>query len=224
MADQPEDFPSEDPEFIEFLEARLDSISVTNVGFIIFLKAEESDDRALPIFIGTNEAQSIALALNAENPPPRPLTHDLMKTMLESLEVSVSRVEISDLRDGTFYARIHLDKAGIEDLEFDARPSDAIALAMRYDASIFVSRKVFDEAAVPVISKSEDAEAAPDEGEEGEGAAGEGTAAIVENLDAEPTLTLTPAQKLQEELEDAIKAERYEEAARLRDAIKRLQN
>jgi len=220
MSDQPEDFPAEDPEFIEFLEARLDSISVTNVGFIIFLKSEEADDRALPIFIGTNEAQAIALALNAEAPPPRPLTHDLMKTMLESLEVSVSRVEISDLRDGTFFARIHLDKAGIEDLEFDARPSDAIALALRYDASIYVSRKVFDEAAVPVITKTGDDSEAEEESEGEEGL--EGEAAIVENLTPAPMLT--PAQKLQEELEEALKAERYEEAARLRDAIKRLQN
>jgi bifunctional DNase/RNase len=213
MPDLPEDFAAL-PEFEEFLEARLESISVTNVGFILFLRTEGEEGRALPIFIGTNEAQAIALALNAEAPPPRPLTHDLMKSMLESLEVSVSRVEITGIRDGTFFGRIHLDKAGIEDLEFDARPSDAIALALRWEAPIFVSRKVFEEASVPVITRNED--------EDSEAPAAENLGE--ERAPAEEARALTPAQKLQEELEAALKAERYEEAARLRDAIKRLQN
>jgi bifunctional DNase/RNase len=202
-------FESEEPNLPpdgdgDLLEATLDSISVTNVGFILFLRiARES--RVLPIFVGSNEAQAIALALN-EDPPPRPLTHDLMKTILEALEASVTRVEIVAIRDGTFFGRVQLQKSGFVELEFDARPSDAIAMALRWEAPIFVRRGVFDEAAVPLAQKS------------GEG---QDTGATGEELPAEEPLP-SPVEKLQEELRTALGEERYEEAARLRDAIKKL--
>jgi bifunctional DNase/RNase len=197
----------EEPTAPDYLEARLDSISVTNVGFILFLKTGE-ETRVLPIFVGANEAQSIAMALN-EEAPPRPLTHDLMKTMLESLEASVKRIEINDIRDGTFFGRVYVERAGFEELDYDARPSDAIALALRWEAPIFVSRKVFEEAAVPIATRSAGDQAGkPDEAEEATPA-------------EEPPVS--PGEKLAKELEAALREERYEEAARLRDAIKKLQ-
>jgi bifunctional DNase/RNase len=201
-----------------FIEARLDSISVTNVGFILFLKGDD-DRRVMPIFIGANEAQSIALAVG-EEAPPRPMTHDLLKSMLDSLDAAVTRVEITDLREGTFYAKVYLNRDGIEEGEFDARPSDAIALAVRFEAPIFLSRRVFAEAAVPVTSvggKDKEAAEAQDRAGDEEASAG----------DAEPeaqtsSLPLSPIEKLRADLETAVRDEHYEEAARLRDALKRL--
>jgi uncharacterized protein len=196
----------------EFLEARLDSISVTNVGFILFLKVEEDEARVLPIFIGANEAQSIALALN-EEPPPRPMTHDLLKAMLESVDASVVRVEITDLKDGTFYGKVHMSRGGFEETEFDARPSDAIALAVRYQAPVLVARKVFEEAAVAVKNKG------GDEAASGEEAAAEGSPDEGAKSESPP---LSPVEKLRADLDRAVSEERYEEAARLRDTLKRL--
>jgi hypothetical protein len=210
------------PDPSDFLEASLDSISVTNVGFILFLKCEE-ESRVLPIFIGANEAQSIAQALGDE-PPARPLTHDLLKAVLESVDAIVTRVEITDLREGTFYGKVHALRNEVEESEFDARPSDAIALAVRFQAPILVARKVFDEAAVPVTEKPEAAEAgegevkveAMDISEEDEADAPEAAEAAPERK------PLSPIDALKDALDVAVRAERYEEAARLRDELKRM--
>lgn len=196
----------------DFLEMRLDSISVTNVGFIVFLKPDEGD-RVLPIFIGANEAQSIALALG-EEPPPRPMTHDLMKTVLEALDATVTRVEITDLREGTFYGKVRVLRNDIEETEFDARPSDAIALALRFEAPLFAARSVFEEAAVSVVARGSE-NAADDGGTPGE-------ADPSDDEPAAPARALSPAEKLRAELDAAVAAERYEEAARLRDALRKL--
>ena len=213
----------------DMLEARLDSISVTNVGFILFLKTDDKP-RVLPIFVGANEAQSIALALN-EEAPPRPLTHDLMKTMLESLEATVTRIEITDIREGTFYGRIYLERAGFEEMDFDARPSDAIAMALRWEAPIFVSRKVFEEAAVPVVAAQEDDAEKSDASEDNEDSEDTENAEDAEitvgfgdagEESITPERPLSPAEKLRADLDTALREERYEEAARLRDAIKKL--
>lgn len=193
----------------DFIEASLDSISVTNVGFILFLKGED-ESRVLPIFIGANEAQSIALALN-EEPPPRPMTHDLMKGMLETLDCAVTRVDIIDIREGTFFGRVHMSRGSIEETEYDARPSDAIALALRFQAPIFMHRKVFEEAAVAVVSKEEDKQGETPESDPSKG-------------DDSPKTPLSPAEKLRADLDTAVREERYEEAAHLRDALKRMQS
>ncbi|MFO7709843.1 MAG: bifunctional nuclease family protein [Desulfobacterales bacterium] len=106
---------------------------------IIILKTEE-DDQAVPIWIGLLEATSIASALQNIK-YERPMTHDLFKNFSERLEISISRVEVCDLKDNTFFARIHfVSKEGSFDM--DARPSDAIALALRFQAPIFVDDSV----------------------------------------------------------------------------------
>jgi bifunctional DNase/RNase len=177
----------------------------------------------LPVFIGANEAQSIAQALGDE-PPARPLTHDLLKAFLESVDAVVTRVEISDLREGTFFGKVHVLRSDVEESEFDARPSDAIALAVRFQAPILVARKVFDEAAVPVTEKPETTgtEEADDPGgkDDGDEASGDFSAEA-----AEPSperKALSPIDALKAALDAAVRAERYEEAARLRDALKRM--
>jgi len=118
---------------------------------IVLLKDDEGR-RYLPIGIGPFEANAIALAVEGVQ-PPRPLTHDLLKSILESLGVSVTKVLIDDLKEaedgtGTFYAQITLQAADRE-IEVDSRPSDAIALAVRTGAPIFALEKVLDVAAVP---------------------------------------------------------------------------
>jgi bifunctional DNase/RNase len=108
---------------------------------VVLLKGTDTDD-VLPIWIGQAEALSIDLHLRGEI-FERPLTHDLLKTAVESLGAKVVRVAVTDLKDNTFYAKIYIQR-GSEIFAIDARPSDSIALAIRTQAPIFVARSVFD--------------------------------------------------------------------------------
>ena len=112
---------------------------------IVLLK-EANGDRYLPIWIGTAEASAIALALRGV-PAPRPMTHDLMRDLLNALAVGVHKIEITELRESTFYAVIHLQNNG-SSLEVSSRPSDAIALAVRMQVPIFAAEDVLDDAGV----------------------------------------------------------------------------
>ena len=125
---------------------------------IIILKSVKGD-QAVPIWIGLLEATSIASALR-DIKFDRPMTHDLFKNFIDNLEMEVSKVEVCDLKDNTFYARIYFVS---EDKEFDmdARPSDAIAIALRFGAPIYVDDKIFDQSQMvegdyEVLNKSED--------------------------------------------------------------------
>jgi len=171
-------------------------VSLSNAGFVVLLKSQQ-DERSLPIFIGVPEAQAIALPLN-HVAPPRPMTHDLLKNMLEFLDGAVTRVEITDIKDNTFFGRVYVSKAGVEDLEFDARPSDAIALAIRWGAPVFVSLRVFEATAVTVAEKEE----------------------------AVPAAEAAPSRLeiLKLALEKAVREEHYEEAARLRDQLRKMRS
>jgi uncharacterized protein len=128
---------------------------VQNVPIVILRDAE--NQRALPIWVGPVEANAIALQIENVS-PARPLTHDLLRNLLQELGATLARVVIADLRGGTFYAYLELQRDG-EVLFIDARPSDAIALSMRAKASIFVSTKVLDQAkSVEVSSEQGDRE------------------------------------------------------------------
>src|SRR4051794_2698135 len=113
---------------------------VTNMPIIV-LKDIESDT-VLPIWVGIFEANAIALELE-KTATPRPMTHDLMQNMARNLNAEVRKVVVSELRDDTFYAVIWMDHAG-ETVAMDARPSDAIALALRWDCPIYVNREVLE--------------------------------------------------------------------------------
>ncbi|MBU1162024.1 MAG: bifunctional nuclease family protein [Proteobacteria bacterium] len=125
---------------------------------IIILKSVKGD-QAVPIWIGLLEATSIASALR-DIKFDRPMTHDLFKNFIDNLEMAVSKVEVCDLKDNTFYARIYFvskDKS----FDMDARPSDAIAIALRFGAPIYVDDKIFDQSQMvdgdyEVLNKSED--------------------------------------------------------------------
>jgi len=177
------------------------STSPSSGGAYALILKELNGPRRLPIIIGAFEAQSIALEMEGIK-PPRPLTHDLMKTIIDSMGAGLADVLISELRDGTFYARLSIDSQ-----EIDSRPSDAIALAVRYGVPIFVSDRVMDEAAF--VPENEHAEAAaPD---------------ASTTKEAAPKPKLSKLEVLQSQLGEAITKEEYEKAARLRDEIRKLQ-
>jgi bifunctional DNase/RNase len=126
---------------------------------IIILKSEE-DEQIVPIWIGLLEATSIASALkNVQF--DRPMTHDLFKNLTDLLDINITRIEVCDIRDNTYFARIYF-VSGDGQFDMDARPSDAIALALRYDAPIYVDEKVIQKS----HTNETDAEAV-DESEEG---------------------------------------------------------
>ncbi len=128
------------------LKAKVENLGVdpNSGGVVVLLRAENG--KLLPIWIGALEGQNIAIALAGEK-PPRPLTPDLLLSVLEMFGGKLSRVEITELKENTFYARLVVEHKGIE-YEIDARPSDAIALALRAGAPIYVDEKLIEEAAV----------------------------------------------------------------------------
>lgn len=163
---------------------------------------ESEGGRRLPIIIGAFEAQAIALELEKIQ-PPRPMTHDLLRDLFDQVGGEVVSVVISELKDGTFYARVRFVHQG-DERELDSRPSDAVAIAVRTDAPIFVSASVLAEAGLPGEDDTGLALESPDEPEE------------------DAARPVTPLEKMQSLLEKAIAEENYESAAELRDEIQRL--
>ncbi len=168
--------------------------------YIVVLK-DEAKNRWLPIVVGQPEAQAIALQME-KIAPPRPLTHDLLWRLVDLANLKVERIVVSDLRDNTYYALLSV-RLSNDTREVDARPSDAIALALRAQAPIFVEEEVMRVAAVSE-SDYEEKEATADE-------TVENSISLVDTL-----------EKLRTDLHKAVTEERYEEAARIRDQIARL--
>ena len=130
---------------------------------IVVLKGIDSET-VLPIWVGAFEANAIALEIE-KVVPQRPMTHDLLRNVIIECQLSASSVIITDLQDNTFYARIELTDKNGDPVMLDARPSDAIALALRLDCPIFVEQKVIDLSATTTVSESssEDVETQPDD-------------------------------------------------------------
>jgi hypothetical protein len=182
------------------------STSPSSGGAYALILKEVNGLRRLPIIIGAFEAQSIALEMEGIK-PPRPLTHDLLKNVMDSLGANLTDVFINDLKDGTFYARLSLDSQ-----EVDSRPSDAIALAVRYNVPIFVADKVMDEAGF-----------VPD-GDEAEKPAATPAAPEPENPTSDkPKIKLSRLEELHQQLLEAVTKEEYEKAAKIRDEIQKLE-
>jgi bifunctional DNase/RNase len=175
-------------------------------GYALILK-EVGGERRLPIIIGSFEAQHIALELEGIK-PPRPLTHDLLHNIIEQLGFSVNYVYINELRDGTFFAKIKMDVASLD--EIDSRPSDAIALALKFAVPIYVSEEVMNE--VSFTPEKEETE-------------------TEQNSEREKEKTMEPIfdpflkklNQLKSDLKNAVEKEDYEKAATLRDEIKKLE-
>lgn len=129
------------------VEMVIDSIRVSLVNYqrVVILKEKESD-RYLPIWIGPVEADAIAVILQGTN-IPRPMTHDLMSSIIGTLGAHIDSIMVTDLKNDTFYARIMMTMNG-KQMDIDSRPSDALALAVRVEAPIYVDEGVLDKAGI----------------------------------------------------------------------------
>lgn len=177
--------------------------SHTHAGAYALILTETEGDRRLPIIIGGVEAQ--AIAIQVENiKPARPLTHDLFKHLADTLDIQLKEVIINDLVEGIFHAKLVLEQAGRE-VEIDARSSDAIALALRFECPIFTYEFILGAAGLKV-----------EEGEESEG----GEESSTPKLEKKPS-SAASLDELRVMLEEALDNEDYERASKLRDEIKR---
>jgi bifunctional DNase/RNase len=178
-------------------------------GAYALILREVDGNRRLPIIIGQAEAQSIALEMEGIK-PPRPLTHDLMKNIIGALGAELSDVVIDELRDGTFYAKLNVDNQQI-----DSRPSDAIALAVRYGVQIYVATSVMDEAAfVPEEEEEEQQQQQPPPAR---------PQAKSKTPEKQPVTKRSKLEQLHQQLKEAIEKENYERAAMIRDEIRKLE-
>jgi len=188
------------------------SYSQTQTGAYALVLSEIEGTRTLPIIIGAFEAQSIAIALETEMRPPRPLTHDLFKTFSDTFGIKIKEVIIHKLVDGVFFSSLVCEKNGKEEL-IDARTSDAIAIAVRFNAPIYTYENILDKAGIYLKAEEEMAL-------EGKSELKKIPADLEESKSKEKTsfskLSLT---QLQEQLHQAVVNENYELAAKIRDEI-----
>ena len=194
------------------------SYSQTQNGAYALILNEVDGDRKLPIVIGAFEAQSIAIALEKEIKPPRPLTHDLFKNFSDRFEIVIKQVIIHKLVDGVFYSSIICERDKIEEI-IDARTSDAIALALRFTAPIFTYKTILDKAGIFLKFSSKDKE--KDESDDSimvDEILQEGETVEIEQGATDGYTELT-IDELNKELDKAVANEDYEKAAKLRDEI-----
>ncbi len=194
------------------------SYSQTQNGAYALILNEVEGERKLPIVIGAFEAQSIAIALEKEIKPPRPLTHDLFKNFADRFEIVIKQVIIHKLVDGVFYSSIICERDKTEEI-IDARTSDAIALALRFDAPIFTYKAILDKAGIFLKFSSKDKD--KEDGDESimvDEILQEGEAVELDTGSGAPYKEMS-LEDLHKELEKAVGSEDYEKAARIRDEI-----
>tara|TARA_B100000524_G_scaffold336494_1_gene226468 strand:- start:22 stop:618 length:597 start_codon:yes stop_codon:yes gene_type:complete len=184
------------------------SYSQTQNGAYALILSEVEGERKLPIVIGTNEAQSIAIAIEKEIKPPRPLTHDLFKKFCIKFDIKIKQVIIRKLVDGIFFSSVVCERDGVEEI-IDSRTSDAIALAIRFEASIYTYESILENAGVIIQVESEIDEKS-----------------ILKELFSFETsenenfdLKEKSSSELEELLKIAVQNENYESAAKIRDEI-----
>ena len=187
------------------------SYSQTQSGAYALVLSEMDGKRTLPIIIGAFEAQSIAIALEKEIRPPRPLTHDLFKTFADRYFINIKQVIIHKLVDGVFFSSLISEKDGKEEV-IDTRTSDAIALAVRFNAPIYTYESILDKAGIYL--KVEDELSMEDSEFESDEFVAELISETSEELEEQKTL-----KELYKELDAAVGNENYELAAKIRDEI-----
>ncbi len=190
------------------------SYSQSRSGAYALVLREANGPRTLPIVIGAFEAQSIAIALENELTPPRPLTHDLFVSLSEIYKISIKQVIIHKLVDGVFYSSLICERDKVEEI-IDSRTSDAIALAVRFDAPIFTYENILDKAGIEMKSDSFLPKEPLEEKEEDE---------LLEEMFTElENLTTSfeklPIEEIKKQLKEAVENEDYELAAKLRDEM-----
>lgn len=192
------------------------SYSQTQNGAYALILNEVDGDKKLPIVIGAFEAQSIAIALEKEIKPPRPLTHDLFKNFAERFDIKVKQVIIHKLVDGVFYSSIICERDKIEEI-IDARTSDAIALALRFNSPIFTYKNILDKAGIflnnnaDVTTNTNDLDNVLSNSEH--------FREEIKSNQSGFTYTEKSIQELNELLTNAVENEDYEKAAKIRDEI-----
>lgn len=185
------------------------SYSQTQSGAYALVLSESEGTRTLPIIIGAFEAQSIAIALETEIRPPRPLTHDLFKTFADKYVINIKEVIIHKLVDGVFFSSLICEKDGVEET-IDTRTSDAIAIAVRFQAPIYTYENILEKAGIYLkieeeLSIQETAD----------------TTSISLDIeeDVKNDFSTLSIRDLNEQLNDAVSNEDYELAAKIRDEI-----
>tara|TARA_B110000046_G_scaffold81087_1_gene89415 strand:+ start:2409 stop:3020 length:612 start_codon:yes stop_codon:yes gene_type:complete len=188
------------------------SYSQTQSGAYALVLNEMEGTRTLPIIIGAFEAQSIAIALESEIRPPRPLTHDLFKTFSDRFEINIKEVIIHKLVDGVFFSSLICEKEGKEEI-IDTRTSDAIAIAVRFNAPIYTYENILDKAGVYLKVEEELALESKQESPE--------ISFEIEELPKkdENDFSSLSLKELNNQLNNAVASEDYEIAAKIRDEI-----
>lgn len=188
------------------------SYSQTQSGAYALVLSEIEGTRTLPIIIGAFEAQSIAIALETEIRPPRPLTHDLFKTFSDTFQIIVKEVIIHKLVDGVFFSSLVCEREGVEEV-IDTRTSDAIAIAVRFDAPIYTYENILDKAGIYLKVEEElaiEQQSEPDE-----------ISLELEEIDEDDASDFSnlSLKELHQHLDKAVVDENYELAAKIRDEI-----
>jgi uncharacterized protein len=200
-----------------YVRADVWTVAQTDQGNVVLVRPRQSDI-VVPIFIGQLETQSILIGLGRVE-MPRPLTHDLLMSVVHALEAEIVRVEVRDLRERTFYANIVI-KSIEGEITMDARPSDALALAIRSGAEVYISEDIVDSAGVPIDMIRETPFSEEPRGESDVSGNFPGVNAPGETEKPSMTEAEMERDKLRAELETAIAAEDYEKAARIRDQLR----
>jgi bifunctional DNase/RNase len=184
------------------------SSSQSQSGSFALVLGEERGNRRLPIIIGMFEAQAIAIEIE-KIVPNRPMTHDLFKSFAQSFRFSVLEIIISDLREGVFYAKI-VCTDGTRKVEVDARPSDAIAIGLRFGVPIYTFEPILSEAGIVLTDADE---------EESFGTKEEEKKPVSKSKKPNEHLKDVPFEQLKTMLEEALEKEDYERAAKIRDEL-----
>ncbi len=188
------------------------SYSQTQSGAYALVLGEENGERRLPIIIGGFEAQSIAIALEKDVNPPRPLTHDLFKNFADQYQIKIKEVLIHKLQDGVFYSILVCDRNG-EEHSLDARTSDAVALAIRFKTPIYTYGEILDKAGI-ILQEGGSSSESP--------STPKPTKSETKSPDSSKSSGLLSTQSLEslkKQMNEAVQNEDYEKAARLRDEI-----
>ncbi|TWP29172.1 hypothetical protein ETU08_07740 [Apibacter muscae] len=192
------------------------SYSQTQTGAYALILEEDFGKRKIPIIIGSFEAQSIALALETNIDPPRPITHDLFATFARSFYITVKAVFIYKLVDGVFYSNILFQNSETdEEKEIDSRTSDAIALAVRFNAPIYTNKEIMDKAGVYMEMKQQSSD------EVNYGNVIDDIDNQLENYEEEDSFHHLSDLEIKELMEKSLESEDYETAAKLRDELAR---
>jgi bifunctional DNase/RNase len=191
------------------------SSSQSQSGSFALVLGEEGGNRRLPIIIGMFEAQAIAIEIE-KIIPNRPMTHDLFKSFATGFNFAVEEILISDLKEGVFFAKI-ICADGVKNIEIDARPSDAIAIGLRFDVPIFTYENILSEAGIVLSDLNE--EEAEEQKEEPAKEKKEKKQPSVKTKVTADQIKDTSSDQLRTMLQEALDKEDYEKAARIRDEL-----